>query len=572
MPDVLIKDATVVDGSGSPSVRQSVAVTNGRISALGEDADIPCGNVIEAEGLVLSPGFIDIHTHYDGQVFWDGACQPSVLHGVTTIIGGNCGMSLAPIAEKDVGFMLGLLSKVEAIPLATLEAGVAFRWRTFDEMLSCLDGEAVLNVGFLVGHSALRRAVMGERASESAATDAEIDEMGRLLAESLDGGGLGLSSSTARAQFDGEGRPTPPKWAKTDEFFALAEVCRAFEGTSLEFIPGSAMDGFTDSDAALMVGMSTRAGRPVNWNSLTIAPGAPDIPDRQLAVSDTARADGGTVVPLVVPHNARWRMDFGPGNLGLRLVPGCEWLFKLSPAELVASLRTAATRTRVRDAFTKVNDGFALTIVKSLESWVINDIAQPLHGLLGRTVGEIASERGNSPLDSVLDLAVESDLDVGFIRMRYLEDDATWEVREKLLKDPRVVLGASDAGAHVDSIANAEYPTAALKELVRQRPVFGMEELIRLMTSVPAELYGLSHRGTIAPGAVADLVLFDPLTVGPDTLHFAHDFPGGVSHLTSEAIGIDRVFVRGVEVVKGGSLTGAHPGQVLRSGRDTTSA
>jgi N-acyl-D-aspartate/D-glutamate deacylase len=264
-------------------------------------------------------------------------------------------------------------------------------------------------------------------------------------------------------------------------------------------------------------------------------------------------------------------MDFGPGNLGLRLVPGCEWLFHLSPAELVASLRTDATRARVRDAFMKVNDGFALTIVKSIESWVINDIAPPLQRLLGRTVGEVAAERGKSPLDSMLDLAVESDLDVGFIRMRYLEDDATWEVREKLLKDPRVVLGASDAGAHVDSIANAEYPTAALKELVRQRPVFRVEELIRLMTSVPAQLYGLSQRGTILPGAVADLVLFDPLTIGPDDLHFAHDFPGGVSHLTSAAIGVDRVFVRGVEVVRDGVLTGAQPGQILRSGRDTVS-
>ena len=193
-----------------------------------------------------------------------------------------------------------------------------------------------------------------------------------------------------------------------------------------------------------------------------------------------------------------------------------------------------------------------------------------MQDLVGRTVSQLSAERGTEPLDTVLDLAVAAKLDIGFVRHRYSSDEWTWSHREELLHDDRVVLGASDAGAHVDAIANAEYPTASLKELVRDREVFRIEELIRLLSAKPAGLYGLKGRGVIKVGSVADFVLFDPDTVGPDTLHFSDDFPAKSAHLTSTAIGIDRVIVGGTEVVTQGELTGAQPGRLLRSGRDTT--
>jgi N-acyl-D-aspartate/D-glutamate deacylase len=568
--DLVIKDAIVVDGTGAPGVRRSLAVTDGRISAVGDDESSSARQVIDASGLVLCPGFVDLHTHYDAQMFWDGACSPSLVHGVTTVIAGNCGMSLAPLNDGDENFLIGLLGKVEAIPHAALEGGVPFGWHTFDQMLSCLEGNVALNVGVLVGHSTVRRAVMGDRASESVATAPEIEQMRALLATSIEDGGLGFSSSTARAQLDGQGRPTPPKFADKEEFVALAEVCSTYKGTSLEFIPNTAMDGFNEADASLMIQMSIAGQRPLNWNSLTVAPGGWDIPRRQFDVTNHAESKGGRVVPLLVPHNARWRMDFSPGNHGLRLVPGCDWLFALTHRDLLAALSAPDIRGQIAKSMEAVTDGFALTIVRTIQDWTINDVAPAsLHHLVGRRIGDLAAERSSTSLDMVLDLAIETNLDIGFRRMRYQSDEETWALRESLLRDPRVVLGASDAGAHVDSIANAEYPTASIKELVRERPVFRLEELIRLMTSVPADLYGLIGRGLVREGAIADLVLLDPETVGPDVLHFAYDFPGNTPHLISGSLGIERALVSGTEVVREGRLTGSLPGRILRSGRDT---
>jgi len=570
MVDLLITNATVVDGTGAPPVVEAVAVIDGRVVARGADAAGPATRTIDASGLALSPGFIDIHTHYDAQVLWDPLCAPSLLHGVTTVIAGNCGLTLAPIVPGDEDFLTRLLAKVEAIPVEAISAGVSFAWKSFADYLDVLEGALALNVGVLVGHSALRRHVMGEAASEGAATDGQIAEMERLLAEGIEAGGLGFSTSTAKAQVDGDGRPTPPKLAERDEFLALAATAGAHVGTSMEFIPLSAMDGFDEGDAALLRDMSRLAHRSINWNALSITPGASDLHLRQLAVSDQAREEGGRVVPLMVPHNARWRMDFGPMNVGLKLVPGCERLFTLGSAELRAALADPAVRAEIAGHVDAVRGGFAQTIVESIERWVLNDTgAAALSGRVGRTVGELAREAGTTPLDTVLDLAVAADLDVGFVRYRYPEDEWTWARRAELLHDDRVVLGASDAGAHVDSIANAEYPTAALKELVRDRPVFRLEELVRLLSAAPAALYGLTDRGVIRPGAVADLVLFDPDTVGPDLLHFGHDFPAGAAHLVSKAKGIEAVLVSGTEVVRGGRPTGALPGRVLRSGRDT---
>ena len=288
MFDLLIKNATVVDGLGGPPVREAVAVSEGKVVARGSDAEGSATRVTDGDGLMLAPGFIDIHTHYDAQVLWDPACSPSLLHGVTTIIAGNCGLTLAPVMPGNEDFLTRLLAKVEAIPVAALQAGVPFNWKTFADFLDVVEGSTALNVGFLVGHSALRRQVMGEAASESRATAGQIEQMQTLLAEAIQAGGLGFSTSTAKSQVDGDGRPTPPKLADREEFLALAQTAGAYPGTSLEFIPLTAMDGFNEDDSSLLSAMSTSAGRPINWNALSVTPGASDLHTRQLEVSDRA--------------------------------------------------------------------------------------------------------------------------------------------------------------------------------------------------------------------------------------------------------------------------------------------
>ncbi len=256
--DLLITGGTVVDGTGAPGVRADVGVAGGVVVALGEAAAAgPAVRTIDADGLVVAPGFVDIHTHYDAQVFWDPALTPSPYHGVTTVMSGNCGLTLAPMADEHQDFLVRLLARVEQIPVDALRAGVAVRWRTFAEFLDAVDAlPLALNIGFLTGHSAVRRLAMGEDASATAASPAEVATMQALLRAALVAGSFGLSSSTALNHRDGDGRPTPPNFARGEELVALADVVGEFPGTCLEYIPGSFMTGFSDEDVATMAAMS----------------------------------------------------------------------------------------------------------------------------------------------------------------------------------------------------------------------------------------------------------------------------------------------------------------------------
>ncbi|MBO0730866.1 MAG: amidohydrolase family protein, partial [Acidimicrobiaceae bacterium] len=282
MLDLVIRDALIVDGSGAPGRHGDLGVRDGRIAAVG-DVEEGARRVVDAEGKVVCPGFIDVHTHYDAQLFWDPTASPSALHGVTTVVAGNCGISLAPLRSDD-DFLLRLLSRVEAIPLESLTFGVTPSWSSFPEFLDVVEStDKAVNIAFLAGHSSIRRFVMGEEASAAPASAGQLDSMRRLLDEALSAGALGFSSSTASTQFDGDGRPTPPTFAAREELLALAAVCREHPGTSLEFIPASAGYGFDDAgdDLRLMAEMSAAAERHLNWNTVLFKyPGLPDIHDR----------------------------------------------------------------------------------------------------------------------------------------------------------------------------------------------------------------------------------------------------------------------------------------------------
>jgi N-acyl-D-aspartate/D-glutamate deacylase len=569
MYDAVVTNGRVIDGTGAPARVAGIGIRHGRVVAVG-DLDESGRVVIDAGGLVVAPGFIDLHSHYDAQVFWDATLTPSCLHGVTTVVGGNCGLTLAPVSAADQDFLTRLLARVEAIPVEALLAGVEYTWSSYPEFLDAIDAKPLgLNMGFMVGHSAVRRAAMGPAASERAASPEELRAMCAVLSQALSAGGFGFSTANVPTQVDGDGRPTPPNFATPEEFVELSRVCGEHGGTSIEFIPGSFLQGFSDEDMNLMADMSAAANRHLNWNTPLINRSNPDIYRRQLSASDMAREKGGRVVPLFMAQNGPTQQDFLRGYV-YRSLPGWGWLFDLPVPERIAALRQPETRKRLRDALDAETTGLAVTMRGSWGQHIVNDVRDPkLRHLEGRRISDIAAEHNVSDFDAVIDVAVAADLEVGFVRYSFGNaDEWTTKARAEVLKDPRVVLGASDAGAHMDMMVGADFPTRCLGELVREKGIFTLEEMIHQFTEIPARLYGLRDRGRIEPGTWADLVVFDPATVDAGPLRTVNDLPAGASRLMTESVGVHHVLVAGQALVEDNKVTGVRAGRLLRSGRD----
>jgi N-acyl-D-aspartate/D-glutamate deacylase len=561
--DLRIEGGTLIDGTGAPGRRADVGVRDGRIVAIGDRTE-PAARTLDAEGRVVCPGFVDLHTHYDAQVFWDPALTPSPLHGVTTVIGGNCGFSIAPLRPEAADYLMRMLARVEGMPLESLSAGVPWDWQGFGEYLDRIDGRLGINAGFLVGHSPLRRVVMGERAVGEPARPADLEAMQTLLARSLAEGGLGFSSSWAPTHNDGAGRPVPSRAASAEELVALAGVLRDAPGTSLEFIPG--VGRFTDEQVALMTDMCLAAERPLNWNMLVVVSYAPKAHEALLAASDRAAERGARIVALTLPQVFTLRLNFVSAFV-LDALPGWAEVVSLPLPERKKALADPAVRERL--AANARNAG-PMGFVARWEHYRIAETWSEANApWRGRTVGEVAKARGVAPFDALLDLALADDLRTSFQPALGGNDEASWKLRAGVWRDPRVLIGASDAGAHLDMIDTFTLSTSLLGPAVRDRGLIGLEEAIHQLTDRPARFYGLRERGRVQLGWRADLVVFDPATVGPGPVHTRYDLPGGAGRLFAEAEGIEHVLVNGVEVVRGRSLTGARPGTVLRSGRDT---
>jgi len=573
MLDLAITGATVVDGTGAQARRADIGISGGTIVEIAEPGTLSDGatRTLAAEGRTVIPGVIDVHTHYDAQLHWDPVCSPSPMHGVTTVISGNCGLTLAPAAPEDREFLTRLLARVEAIPIEALEAGLEFRWSSYPELIDHMASSGYgVNIGLMVGHSAVRRAVMGNAASERGARDDEITAMQQVLSAAIAAGGFGLSTATPPTQVDGDGRPTPPTFAAAGEFLALAQTVGEHPGTCLEFIPGSYLRGFSDDDVRLLAGMSATANRHLNWNLVLVNKEDPDLHHRQMAVTDRARELGGRVVPLAMPHNGQLQQDFYNGYV-FRALPGWGDLFALEPVARAKALGDTDTRARLAASLEAETSGLAVTMRRAWPRFVVNEVHdEGLTPLVGRSIEDIAAERGISAFDAILDVAIAGELRVGFVRSAYADDDP-WirAARAEVVRDPRVVLGASDAGAHMDMMVGGDYPTRANEALVRDQGVFTLEELVHRLTDVQARLYGLIGRGRIATGYVADLVVIDPDMVGATPMRTVTDLPAGASRLISDSTGVDAVFVAGRQVVRDGAYTGDLPGRVLRSGADT---
>jgi N-acyl-D-aspartate/D-glutamate deacylase len=565
--DLVIRDAQIVDGTGAPAGRGDVGVNGGRIVAVGE-VDNSATTTINADGLTLAPGFVDVHTHYDAQLFWDPTASPSVQHGVTTVIGGNCGFTLAPATSDQHDYLTRMLARVEGMPLEALRAGLDWDWESFGDWLHRLDGGTAINAGFLVGHSALRLAAMGDDAVGSEATTGQVERMVALLGDALAAGALGLSTSQSHTHNDGAGQPVPSRSASRDELLALATGVREHPGTTLEAIIPGCLSGFTDEDIALLTDMSLAANRPLNWNVLGVSAANPAGHKGQLRASEVAAERGGRVVALTLPHSMKIRLSFLSGFV-LDGLPGWRDIMHLPVGERLRVLADPAVRRRLNEGAQSEEAG----VLRGLAQWerliVVETFAPENDDANGRRVGEVAAARAAEPFDTLLDIVIADELRTGLTPAMSGDSEADWRVRAEVWRHPDVVIGGSDAGAHLDMMCGAIYTTSLLGHGVREHQVVTLEEAVRLITDVPARLYGLRERGRIAPGWHADLVMFDPATVDHGPERTRYDLPAGAPRLVADAHGITSVLVGGVEVMRDGAATGAMPGTVLRSGRDT---
>lgn len=568
MLDYLIKGGTVVDGTGASGRVADVGVRDGQIAAVG-DIDEPATTVFDAGGLVVAPGFVDPHTHYDAQLFWDPVASPSNVHGVTTIIGGNCGFTLAPIKARDADYIRKMMAKVEGMPLAALENGVDWKWETFADYLGRLEGNLGVNAGFLVGHCALRRYVMGETSIGNEADADQTDAMVKLLHASIEAGGLGFSTTLSKTHSDGEGEPVPSRWSSRDEVLALCRATGEHEGTTLEGIVDGCLDQFEDDEIDLLVDMSVAAQRPINWNVLTVDSRVPERVPRQLGASSQAASAGGRIVALTMPVLVPMNMSF-LNYCALNMLPGWGEILGLPVPQRIERLREADTRQQMLARADSAEAGVFRRLA-DFARYVIGDTYSDANdGLQGKVVADIAAERGEAPFDTLVEIVINDDLRTILWPMPPDNDPDSWAMRKEVWGDERAMLGGSDAGAHLDRMCGAPYTTRFLGDCLRGRKLATLERAVQMITDEPAQLFGLRGRGRIVEGFHADLVVFDPETIGSENATLVSDLPGGSARLTAGANGVVRVLVNGVETVIDNASTGALPGSVLRSGTDTT--
>ena len=569
MYDLIIRGGTVIDGSGEPGFRADVAVTDGRIAAVGHLAEAEAVETVDAADRIVCPGFVDPHTHYDAQLFWDPYATPSSHHGITSMVMGNCGFSIAPLGDdSDAAYLAAMLVKVEGMSPDALSAGVDWNWRSFGSFLDRFEGNLGVNVAGMVGHSAIRRTVMKDDAVSREATPDELAQMTSLLAESLEAGGLGFSTSRSFTHTDGDGLPVPSRTAAVDEVVALSAVCADHPGTTLEWVADGCLNGFSDDEVDLMSRMSLAGRRPVNWNVLTIDAARPDDYRNQLAACDRVAETGGRAMALTMPILVGMNMNFHT-FCALYSLPDWGDVMNLPHGEKMAALADPETRRFLEERAASPDAG----VFSRLTGWGLYRIGDTHsvenEGLKGHLVGDIARQRGQRDFYTLLDIVLADDLQTVLWPGPTDDDPASWIMRQAAWDHDHVMIGGSDAGAHLDRMAGASYTTQWLADCLRGRQLASVEAAVAHMTDVPARFFGLRERGRIVEGWHADLVIFDPRAVGAGEFHLRHDLPGDSSRLYAEAHGVDRVYVNGTCTVEASTPTGSLPGRVLRSGIDT---
>jgi N-acyl-D-aspartate/D-glutamate deacylase len=553
--DLLIRGGTLFDGTGAPGRPGDLGMRDGRIAALGALAG-EARRTLDARGLAVAPGFVDIHTHYDAQVFWDRAMSCSPWHGVTSVVIGNCGFGVAPTLPAHRDLILRTLESVEGMSLEALRAGLGAEWpfESFPEYLGAIEARGLgINVAALVGHTPLRTFVMGEDAVRREATDDEIAAMRRLTREALEAGAIGFATSKSPTHVGYAGNPVPSRAASSAEILelasALAEVPHGVMQATIG--PGLSFDEFA--------AVAKRTGKPVSWTALLAGFWGPKGHRGILERHAKLQSEGIRVIPQVACRplvlEFQWKAPF-PLESMAEMRP-------VSAADFAGRKRIYAD-PEFRAAMRARIDGGALR--SRVHEMVLTEYA-PDPSLCERSVQAIAAERGVHPLDLALDLALETELEA---RFRFAAANTDEEDVGELLAHPSSMLGLSDAGAHASQLCDAGAPTTLLGKWVREKGTLSLEEGVRRLTSEPAEVFGIRDRGRLEVGLAADVTVFDPATVGCQPIRRVHDFPAGADRLVADASGIRFVIVNGTVIREDGrdalGAGDALPGRVLRGG------
>jgi N-acyl-D-aspartate/D-glutamate deacylase len=567
--DLVIRNGTVVDGRGGRPVLADVAVDAGRITAVGA-VDAPGREELDATGLVVTPGFVDVHTHYDGQVTWDPLLTPSLWHGVTTVVMGNCGVGFAPAAPDRHDWLIGLMEGVEGIPGASLREAIRWDWQSVPEYMDALDHiPRALDVAVQVPHGAVRAFVMGERgAANEDATDDDIGRMADLVAEGVDAGAVGVSANRLELHKAVDGREVPGTFATADELTALVRAARRGSADAVysTIMPGAAGGDRSvwDREIDVLAGVSRETGVAITF-AFGGGIGRPDWRDR-LARMERENADGARIVPQVSSHGQGLFCGLRTSH-PFRGRPSYDAIEHLPVAERAARMaepdvRAAILAERPAPGVPRLRD---LMLAQATAVFPSNPV--PVYEPDPATSLAVQSEAlGRDPEDVLYDWTIADDGDalVHYFLGGY---SGNLDVSSELLVHPQSVLGLGDGGAHVDLICDAGYPSFLLSYWVRERPrgTMPLETAVKILTSEPAAVYGLRDRGAVAPGLRADLNLIDADAVAPREMEIVHDLPAGAKRVLQRTDGFVATVVDGQVVQRDGVDTGARPGRVVRS-------
>lgn len=558
MYDLLIRNGRVADGSGMPPFHADVGVVNGRVADVGRLSG-PARREIDADGRVVAPGFIDNHCHFDAQATWDPLCTFSPQHGVTSVIFGNCSLTLAPVKPGDQDALAMMLSRVEAIPMESLQAGIPWEWTTFGGYLDYLDRRLGVNAGALVGHSAVRRWVMGDDAHQRAeATPDEVEAMKSLVRDSVREGALGVSFNRNSGHMDLLGRPIPGIVPPVDELYELAGALRDVGAGVVQCgaaYPLEIRDGFATK-------LGERSQRPVVYNQIVHNASEPDRWRTHMEIVERGIAEGRQVYPVVNPRPSAQRFTMRNAQVFDRL-PAWREVMLGSVEEKAAAFRDPATRSRLRAEAVEGRDLPTGALPINWERiFITRTLKERNAAYKGMSVAQMAAAQSKDVLDGFLDFVLDEDLGTG---LQNSQSGADGGVMGRLVASPHTVIGLSDAGAHVVFEAGYGYSTLVLGRWVRDEGALSLEEAVRKLSFMQASLFGLRDRGLLRPGYAADVVVFDPETVAAEEPDEVSDLPGGLTRLRQKAVGVDYTIVNGEVLLEDGEHTGAHPGRTLRS-------
>jgi N-acyl-D-amino-acid deacylase len=562
MYDLLLKGGRIYDGSGMPSYIADVGIREGRIETIGRINE-PATQVLDADGLAVAPGIIDFHTHFDAQIWWDPLGSSSNEHGVTTVVLGNCGLTLAPCKPESRDALIGTFVRVESMPRDALKAGIPWEWKTHDEYLTALARRRLgLNIATLIGHCAVRQYAMGEASVEREASDGEIGQMEDLVRQGMAAGAFGFSTNSNESHFREDGKPVPSRFAGLSEIERLCRVVGESQRGAVQFTHGA----FATPEHVARISrwydvILRETCRPLIGESIRHRWSEPDLWRKQLDDVEERARRGAAGFAMTTTRRSVRRWTLKESNR-LDEMPVWKNVMSLPLETRKEAFRNPESRQKLAAEFTA--DGPPINFSRRWDSVYVSKVRRMENAReQGKNVEELARSRRTSAIDAFLDLALDEDLDTVF-------EDSPTQGDEKavaeIFRSPYVMLGQSDAGAHVASgNPGFGYATLLLGYWVRDRRIMTLEEAIRKLTFMPASIFGIRDRGLLRPGMAADVFVFDPARIDLEKPELVNDLPEGAPRYIQHARGIHYSIVNGAVLMNNGSHTGSYPGKVLRS-------